>query len=357
MVPVSPSIPEPHWLAELASGQLEQPLVTKTLGFAVRHKKMEFYIHPDLVSRLSAPLDDLVKNATESSLEGCVILEDVDEDVLSRFAQFVYTGTYVGWAPAGDDNRTGCSEGAAENMPAVLKKRPVIDKPQIGLFGRCVPSTDSQENYKQNAAVLPYSLVSYVTASTKQIIDLTLVVVHSPECKQNQSTSQISSKRKFDAMTCDCDGAPQSKKKQDFILAFVEKQGGLTGARSFATGPTISNPLLTSFENVLIGHAKVWVFAVRYAITSLSDHAYSRLVHELARWTIFASTFVSEFRRLVHFIYDNCRIGGSQLRLLVAQFATCVVDDVSGLEGWSGLLNEVPNFAEDLMNQMMGRFG
>ncbi|KAI1319108.1 hypothetical protein F5Y16DRAFT_391194 [Xylariaceae sp. FL0255] len=202
MVPVSSSIPGPHWLVGLASGQLEQPLVTQPLRFTVGHKSVEFYIHPGLVSRLSAPLGDLVKGGTEGSLEqGCVTLEDVDEDVLSCFAQFVYTGTYAGWAPTGDENRTSCSEGAVEIMPAVLKKQPVIERPQIGLFGRCVPSTDSQENYKQNAMVLPYSLASYATASTRQINDLTLVVVHSPECKQNNSTSQSSSKRKFDAVS------------------------------------------------------------------------------------------------------------------------------------------------------------
>ena len=33
--------------------------------------------------------------------------------------------------------------------------------------------------------------------------------------------------------------------------------------------------------------------------------------------------------------------------LLVAQFAACVVEDVCGLEGWSVLFHDVPDFVAD----------
>lgn len=39
----------------------------------------------------------------------------------------------------------------------------------------------------------------------------------------------------------------------------------------------------------------------------------------------------------------------------MAQFAACVVEDVSGLEGWSVLKKEVPDFMADLVNQMTDR--
>ncbi|KAH8757632.1 hypothetical protein F5883DRAFT_374399, partial [Diaporthe sp. PMI_573] len=61
---------------------------------------------------------------------------------------------------------------------------------------------------------------------------------------------------------------------------------------------------------------------------------------------ISVSAFVPKFARFVRYIY-SCT-----LRLLVAQFAACVVEDVSGLEGWSALVNKTPGFGADLIYQM-----
>src|SRR3569833_4284917 len=55
---------------------------------------MEFYIHRGLICHLSAPLNDMVKGS-QGSLEGCVTWEDIDSDVFSCFAQFLYTGAYT----------------------------------------------------------------------------------------------------------------------------------------------------------------------------------------------------------------------------------------------------------------------
>lgn len=87
------------------------------------------------------------------------------------------------------------------------------------------------------------------------------------------------------------------------------------------------------------------------------DLAFSQLAHELTQWTIWPSAFVPGFGGLVRYVYGNHTAGGCQLRQLVAQFTACVVEDVSGLEGWSTLLKEVPDFAADLVDQMTNRLG
>jgi hypothetical protein len=112
-----------------------------------------------------------------------------------------------------------------------------------------------------------------------------------------------------------------------------------------------------SFENVFIGHAKIWAFAAKYSIDSLMDLACKKLVHELGYWTISVLTFVPEFGGLVRHVYNDCTTAESQLRQAVAEFAACVVEDVGGLEGWRLLLTEVPGFAVDLLNQVIYRFG
>jgi hypothetical protein len=72
---------------------------------------------------------------------------------------------------------------------------------------------------------------------------------------------------------------------------------------------------------------------------------------------IWPSAFIPDFGGLLHYVYGNCTDRGCRLRRLLAEFAACVVEDVSGLERWLMLLEEVPAFAADLVNLIMDRAG
>lgn len=144
-----------------------------------------------------------------------------------------------------------------------------------------------------------------------------------------------------------------SKKKQACISAFL-KLGGPASISSIKTWQHKPANLSESFEYKFMGHTGMWSLADRYAIASLKDLACSYLVRELAQWTTSASAFIPNFGRLVRHVYGS--LGGRQLQLLVVQFAACLIEDVSGLEGWSTLLKDVPDFAADLIHQMTNRF-
>ena len=306
------------------------------------HDESEFYIHRALLSRLSAPLGDLVNDRTKASLEGCVTWEDVDEGVFLRFAQFAYTGTYMGFAPAEKDDPAGCSEGVPDNAVKV------VEKPQDSIGPRQSPFPDPSKIVQPinitDTFKLPYSLASYKMTADR---------MHGLFCKYNGYKPSAA---------CDCgaggDGGPSTKKRK-FVSAFMEKQSDLAEASDVDVWQNIwqtkqASPR-ESFEHVFIGHAGIWILADRYAISSLMDLACSYLVHELSQWTISASAFVPEFAISVRYVYSRTD-PGCQLRLVVAQFAACVVEDVSGLEGWSALFNETPGFGADLVYQMTNRF-
>ncbi|KAI3331265.1 hypothetical protein F4824DRAFT_504295 [Ustulina deusta] len=70
----------------------------------------------------------------------------------------------------------------------------------------------------------------------------------------------------------------------------------------------------------LIGDVQMYIIADRYTITSLMDTP-----------------------------------GHGQPRQVVASFAVCVARDVSALEGWATLLEDVPDFAWDLLGQVTKR--
>jgi len=93
------------------------------------------------------------------------------------------------------------------------------------------------------------------------------------------------------------------------------------------------------------------IIADRYAVTSLMDKAVSKLASKLAKWSIVASAFIMQFRRLVDYVYTRTP-GHGQPRQLVLSSAVCVARDVSVLEGWESLLQDVPDFARDLLGQV-----
>ena len=67
--------------------------------------------------------------------------------------------------------------------------------------------------------------------------------------------------------------------------------------------------------------------------------------------------FITKFRGLVRPTYSDLMTAGHRLQQLLAEFTVCVVEDVCGLEGWSALLIEVPDYATDLDKQMTNRIG
>ena len=388
--------------------------------FLVGPSAKEYFIHRGLVASLSGPLNALVNGGMRESHEGCVIWDDVDEDVFQRFAQFAYTGSYVDYEPTGLAGPPATSPSAAEatkitakvmekllsqmspkpsqprqlvpssasaanNAPAVsddgfgptvqyccMSEETIAALDAAAEAAKKSAASSSQEpagNEKKEAFKLPYSLSTYRRAATEWLAGRSN---HSRNCKQRFAVPRFTprpAKRKFESMTCDCDlgseGTP-SEKKRDFISAFMAKADVMPPHRTLwatvAAQPArraraLREPSRLDFEPVFVGHARMWVFADRYQVPSLMDHACAQLVRELAEWTLGPATFVPQFGGLVRYVYDDHTMVGCQLRLLVAQFAACVVEDVEALDEWPAVVNDVPDFAVDLMRQMTNRFG
>lgn len=121
---------------------------------------MEHYIHQGLLSRLSAPLKDLVNKV--ASTEGYVTWADVDEEIFSRFVQFVYCGTYTGPALIGVDDIEH-SEEATSPTANVFENLPNTSSPDrpVGSFSYRNATLEPPQNAEHEAFTLPYSLASF----------------------------------------------------------------------------------------------------------------------------------------------------------------------------------------------------
>lgn len=327
--------------------------------------RVEFYIQRGFVSRLSTPLNALVNSWSGESLKGCVSWEDIDTDVFSRFAQYLYTGDYAGFTPFENEYTSGHSEEANTITIEAAWKGLSSERPPLfptsataqlaNVFGGTALSEDSQKNDKANPFKLPYSLRSYERAAAERIQGRS----HALRCQVKEASSQ-GARCEVDAKACDCISAGESspsERKRDFIRAFMTKQGHKIGRFTICRNmcQTKPGPQRKNFETVFVGHAKMWALAAGYSIDPLTDLAYAKLAYELSHWTISESAFIPEFGGLVRYVYSDRMTAGYQLQQLVAEFAACVVEDVCGLEGWSALLNEVPDFAAGLVKQMTNR--
>lgn len=197
------------------------------------HDGIEYYIHQGFLSGLSAPLNDLVNEI--ASTEGCVIWGDVSEDTFSRFAQFVYTGTYTGFGFADRDDTIRHSEEPTSITTNVFGNLPDSSSTRepLGLFSIGTSTPEPLQNTENDVFKLPYSLVSYQVAATEWVPSHSM-----------KSGSRQSSKRKFDAIACNWDLGRKkcpSNNKLDFIQAFTAKHGDLTSTSSFFGFKQISN--------------------------------------------------------------------------------------------------------------------
>lgn len=67
---------------------------SKPIKFSIGCGNAEFYLQPKLLSRLSAPLDALIRNGVDGS-DGFCVTWDIDVDIFLRLVQFAFTGSYT----------------------------------------------------------------------------------------------------------------------------------------------------------------------------------------------------------------------------------------------------------------------
>ncbi|RYO87920.1 hypothetical protein DL764_008799 [Monosporascus ibericus] len=251
--------------------QLDQ-LRVKPVKFIVGHEGAEFYLHPGFVSRLSDPLDALVRSGAEGSSESCISWKKVETDVFLRFAQFVYTGSYASLTKGGEsikDDLESISSGSSS------------------FFNR-------------------YSLMSYRCSARHGFGSSTGGFGSLPAA--SHGTALLFGNASFIGYNCNpC-------KKRALISTFLSKYALEDACAKRGFQGTRADPKTKCLEQI-IGHVKMWNIADRFAVNSLMDNALFYLAYELAEWAISPSTFVPQFGGLVHYVYrhgtgEGCQTNG-----------------------------------------------
>jgi len=382
-------------LLSITPDQLERLTATKSLRFVIGHNKTEYTIHTGLLPPLSASLTALAYGELKRSPDGCVTLAEIDEDVFLRFMQFLYTGTYMSFRHDEKEEPSKQTGAVPQTTPSVSEELTdqTVKAIPIGLGQSPSPCATNSTTHRPSSADSSHSTTLFgggqisdqagFSKPASQVLGTATTTGGLVSgSKQRQSFGSLfgldettslfgrafgsdgggslggakvsntgfggspSLKRKLAlASTCDCG---PSKKNRKYLSGFAQKHSGVDQGNDYCEPKTDSLPSKFS------GHARIWVFANRFDITALMDLASSRLVLELAQCDIWPSSFVSEFGDLVRYVYKNCPAGECRLTQIVAQYAACVAEDMSGL---SVLFTEVPAFAADVVDQMAERLG
>lgn len=225
-----------------------------------------YYLHADLVSRHSNPLDRMIHGRMAEAQEGFAILEEVDKGTFERFMDWTYKGYY----------KAADFETDASISPT--------------------PDTSSKEEGE--------------TTGWSEVES------HYVDCAVNPPTDQSLGKSKRS------NKPKKAKTSQELKESFLQRE--YTVRREVISIPrTRANRL--PYENhteVFLSHARLYVFAEQYDIQPLKVLAYEELHNALAIYTLYPRR-TGDIVTLLRYVYANTGVtakGDTDLRKLLKDY-------------------------------------
>ncbi|KAI1086586.1 hypothetical protein F5B19DRAFT_130261 [Rostrohypoxylon terebratum] len=269
---------------------------SKPFRFLVGPDKKEFFMHTELIARISMPLSALVNGEWKESLEGVVELPETDEKTFVRFCEFAYTGDYK----------------AAE--PPVLPK---VEKSSID-SSQGLNKKKKKKRYAEQATA-DFGLGSFPAPP--------------PSPPPPLPPGRDSMWKEF--MDGINDGLDKSQKDSSNI------------------GPS------ANCSEVLLCHAQLYVFADCYAIYDLMRLCTQRLRCALGSFDLHSGGELNQARvadvvQLIDLLFRNTR-GKDEVRGLLATYMACKVEDLWTNTYFHNVLESSGEVSKALIGQLMRR--
>lgn len=286
-------------------------------------------MHEAAVSRLSKTLDQLLHGGMRESEERCVCWEDLDEKTFLRFGEWTYTGDYK------------------PEEPEIL-----LDASQI----TSAEAKDSEENPKSEPICPSLAAISASLLWKHCGQERTLTY--------DKSCDNRSCRRTFASRRCQVCGAYQFANCvscRGVAVRIPNKQKVITTFTSGAKykSPTTSHEARKNTEScedyseVFLSHALLYTLADKYDIPELSQLSIHKLYVTLKEFTIYEDR-IGDIVGLVKYSFKNT-IPGDKLRALMVEYCTCIVEGICNSKEFQDLINEAPEFASELIKEMVKR--
>ena len=270
------------------------------------------------------------------AVEGCALLEDVDEDTFVRFSQFAYTGDYDVAEPE-----------ILLDSSTIQPSPHSVDAPTgLNTLNEPVPKVSWGSLVRANKAA--------VEAVLEPIPDDNWGSAEAPVGDSFGGSFGAKRARKKSLAYSGLEAMPKSKKAD-----LWDKYRGLSyGTRIIHKARKNGEPC-EEYKEVFLSHARLYVFADKYGIDPLKRFSLHKLQRTLAVFSLYEER-VGDIVQLLHWTYSNTRDSGSgmtvdDLRLLVVHYTACEIETLARKENFESLLEGNGAMGKDLVNALLER--
>ena len=263
-----------------------------------------FYIHQDLVSQHSKPLDRLMNGSMTEAQNGFAVLEDVDADTFIRFTQWAYRGYY---SAASISTQKESSHDPCEGRPHVCGLHEESGEADPGVVLEMVEAPLIEAEYD-----LPAPIDTYWGLSSKK----------SKHSKKIFHETEVNSS--------------QQRLKEDFI-----KRKYTSRQASIRIPPPVPNRKPSEdYTETLLSHVRVYVFAEKFDIHLLRRLALEELHATLATFTLHRVR-TRDIIELLRYSYANTSDKeGEEMRAMLTQYIGYEMDTLIKDTSFTELLIE-----------------
>lgn len=266
-------------------------------------------VHSGAVAAISAPLKDLMEEETPDGKRTDAVLPNVREEDLLRFCDFCYTHTYT------------------DPYPVVIKPA-ATPEPSAS---NALVTIEADKQDQEPPAKRPRT--------------------GSPAFAFGASPFGGSSFGKPGALAAPTDSVASTNKVK---LHSVFPSGRVFGSTSTPNGTRNSSTIKLNAANedhtsVLIAHAAMYTFAVRFEIATLKTLALQKLADKLTRMELFPQR-IDDVMALVRYVYlmeKEVLPDMAELRDLVARYVVSETTVLGASDEFLGLLEEGGLFVRD----------
>ena len=247
-----------------------------------------YYIHADLVSQHSRPLDRMINGSMAEAQKGFAVLEDVDEGTFARFIEWAYKGYYTAAEFHLDTS----------NFPWLAKPSKEECEPTAFVPTPIEPAPEPTEYVPTPIEPAP--------EPTQYASEPAEYVPESPNTESSRGAEVAEPTADFSFTPFDFGkwGSLKPMTRQELKKYFIKRKHTVR-REVISIAPTRAN--LRENENyteVFLSHARLYVFAEKYDIQLLAMLALENLHDTLALYTLYHER-TRDIVDLLRYVYAN----------------------------------------------------
>ena len=234
------------------------------------------YIHAELVSRHSKPLDRMINGNMSEAQSGRAIIEDVDEETFLRFIQWAYSGYYEAGKFKIDSPRPGSTLVEEETTgESYLEETVVEEQVEATQTGAALSNDFANNNWRwaQNRHINPTLMAQ--TALNPQLFQVASIPPAVP-----------------------------SPARGALKESFINRKPTVCQQAIRICPPRHNQAPNEDYTEVFLSHARVYVFAEKYDIQSLKALALDELHGTLQNFDLHPER-TGDIIALLRYIYAN----------------------------------------------------